>query len=92
MPEYILYDLEGRKHIYLHMIDVRTALATGLYTAERPELKRDKKISAESKPTSKTKFNITDIETKKTSTEKMWDEVKTKSDIEKMEEKTKEKK
>jgi len=90
MPEYILYGLDGRKHTYLHLIDVRTALSTGFYTAERPEPKKKKKpvSSGSTKP----KFNISEIETKKTPAEKLQHDVKVKSDVEKMEENIKEKK
>lgn len=90
MSEYILYDLEGQKHIYLHRIDVRTALATGLYTAERPEPKIKKK-TAPSSPT-KSKFNISDIDTEKMSAKGLQDDAKIKPDIEKMEKNIKEKK
>ena len=100
MPEYILYDLDGRKHICVHMIDVRTALATGLYSAERPEPKRpesersepDKKKPGRPKTVKEPEFNAVEIETRRTPEEKMRDKVKVKSDIEKMEEKTRRKK
>jgi len=86
MPEYILYDTSGMKHVYNHMIDVRTALATGAYFAERPTKK--KKV----KPVKESQFDPDKIETKMTPAEKMKAEVKTKTEIDKMEEKAKEKK
>jgi len=95
MPEYILYDKDGKKHTYFHMIDVRNALETGLYSAERPEKSepaKKQKTAAQSKPAGKSKFNITEVEVEKTSMEKIRDEVHTKTDIDKMEEKVKEKK
>ena len=86
MPEYILYDKKGKKHILNHMIDVRTAMATGLYSAERPE----QKIQPKPK---KAKFSdIKEVKTEKTPMEKMKEEVKTKTEIDKMEEIAKEKK
>ena len=88
MPEYILYDKQGEKHIFNHMIDVRTAMETGLYSAERPEKKKRSKPKA-SKPQAS---NITAVKTEKTPMEKMKEEVKTKTDIDKMEEKVKERK
>lgn len=90
MPEYILYDSNGKKHTLLHMIDVRTALATGLYSAERPL--PDKKKVGRPSIVEKPQFNKVEIETNRTPDEKIRDKVKTKSDIEKMEEKAKGKK
>ena len=102
MPEYILYDMDGKKHTLIHMVDVRTALDTGLYSAERPkpvtELysaekpELDKKKPGRPKTVKESQSNAVEIETKKTPEEKMRDKVKIKSDIEKMEEKVKEKK
>ena len=95
MPEYILYDKDGKKHTYFHMVDVRSALETGLYSAERPEKfepERKKKTASKSKSTGKSKFNITEVEVEKTQIEKIRDEVHTKTDIDKIEEKVKEKK
>lgn len=91
MPEYILYDLDGRKHTYLHLVDVRTALDTGLYFAEKPEVKK-RKTSAPSKPEKKPSSFPSKIETKKTPAEKLRDDVHTKTDVEKMAETIKEKK
>ena len=94
MPEYILYDKDGKKYTYFHMIDVRSALETGLYSAERPEKSEPEKKKAppKSKSTGKSKFDIQEVETEKTPIEKIRDDVHIKTDIEKMEENVKEKK
>lgn len=92
MPEYILYDKEGKKRILAHMIDVRTALDTGLYSAERPEPKEKESVTVKLKKSNKSKFNIAEVETEKTPAEEMQDKVKTKSDINKMEDKIKKEK
>ena len=95
MPEYILYDKDGKKHTFFHMVDVRSVLETGLYSAERPERsesEKGKKTASQSRSTCKSKFNITEVEVEKTQIEKIRDEVHTKTDIDKIEEKVKEKK
>ena len=89
MPEYILYDLDGGKHLFFHMIDVRTALDTGLYTAERPEKKQT--YVKKSKPEKESQFNSSIIEINKTPKEKLLDSVETKSDIDKIEDEIKSK-
>lgn len=78
MPEYILYDKKtGKAHSYYHMVDVKDALGTGLFSAEKPT---KVKKQAEPKP----------IETKKTEIEEIKEKVKVKTPINKMEENLKE--
>lgn len=88
MPEYILYDKDGVAHSYYHMVDVKDALGTGLFSAEKPTKRKKKTVIDEEKPINK----MPKIETKKSEMEEIKDKVKTKTPIDDMEKKIKEKK
>ena len=80
MPEYVLFDKEGKKHTYFHLVDVRTALATKEYFTEKPERKppgRPKKVEANEPETDKKDWKSDKVKTK-TIVDKMEDSIKDK--------------